>query len=714
MLYTGLIFTIIASVALVLIAIFTSLPLFIRNRKDAIGLIYFVILCVSLAVWLMANILSDIIIPHSLFWVRCSFASISVGLYSFLMFANYFPHSRHIGAAENIAHSAIAGLIVLMTFSDMFIPSVTQENGVSTVVPGSLYGLFIGYVVYALLVSISRVLRVKTLAPAYWDQARLILIGIGTASGVALLTNLILPLIFDLSNLYWLASVAILVFVDTTAYAIVKHRLFDLRGALARMVAYVSSVAVLGFALGILVVAVIDWFDLAGYNLQIAIIATTVVVAALYPLIKLFFDTVTEKIFYRKTYNVQYAINEMTTIFSRAKTLDVMASRTINQLKRFLGSDQVALAITPQLHAKDYRLFSSQKDWPDMKQLEGALNATSSRKLFAVDSYNGFDESVLLAFSNFGIGIISQLQLPTGRMGYLLFGHRRNGTAYTKRDLIFINTISDECAIAIQNLGRLNEIMMLNSGLEDKINVATEQLRASNKKLKALDKSKDEFISLTSHQLRTPLTTIKGYLSMLLDGDAGELTPQQRKLLEETFNSSQRMVHLISDFLNISRIQTGRFELELTDVNLSDVLDEEIQLLRISASPRRITLDYQKPDDFPVLQLDESKLRQVMMNFIDNAIHYSTSGSKIQISLVARQSEIEFRVKDYGIGVPKAEQHKLFVKFARATNARKQRPDGTGIGLFMAKKAVVALGGSIIFESVEGKGSTFGFVIPRK
>jgi signal transduction histidine kinase len=148
-------------------------------------------------------------------------------------------------------------------------------------------------------------------------------------------------------------------------------------------------------------------------------------------------------------------------------------------------------------------------------------------------------------------------------------------------------------------------------------------------------------------------------------------------------------------------------------VNLADVLNEEIELLKVSAASRNITLAYDKPANFPSVSLDENKIRQVMMNFIDNAIYYSPSGSSISVVLLYTDTAIEFKTIDHGIGVPKAEQHKLFAKFSRASNARQQRPDGTGIGLFMAKKAVVAHGGSIIFKSEEGKGSTFGFRLNR-
>ena len=196
---------------------------------------------------------------------------------------------------------------------------------------------------------------------------------------------------------------------------------------------------------------------------------------------------------------------------------------------------------------------------------------------------------------------------------------------------------------------------------------------------------------------------------MLLDGDAGKVTPQQRKLLEEAFNSSQRMVHIIGDFLNMSRVQTGKFQIEQSDVNLADILSEEIDQLRTSAVSRGLELAYDKPAKFPEIACDEGKIRQVMMNFIDNAIYYSPPNTTIDVTLVASPQKIEFKVIDRGIGVPKGEQHKLFAKFSRASNAKKQRPDGTGIGLFMAKKVIVALGGAIIFQSKEGQGSTFGF-----
>jgi signal transduction histidine kinase len=219
---------------------------------------------------------------------------------------------------------------------------------------------------------------------------------------------------------------------------------------------------------------------------------------------------------------------------------------------------------------------------------------------------------------------------------------------------------------------------------------------------------------MASHQLRTPLTSVKGYISMVLEEDAGKLNLTQHQLLDQAFASSQRMVYLISDFLNVSRLQTGKFTIERTPVVLSGVVQQEVKQLESTAEARNIKLECNVPSSFPVLQLDEAKIRQATMNFVDNAIFYSRPGGVIRVDLVKTAKELVLTVQDQGIGVPASEWHHLFTKFYRASNARVTRPDGTGIGLFMAKKVVVAHGGSIIFSSVENKGSTFGFRLPLK
>lgn len=265
----------------------------------------------------------------------------------------------------------------------------------------------------------------------------------------------------------------------------------------------------------------------------------------------------------------------------------------------------------------------------------------------------------------------------------------------------------------LDRLGESIGVALDNKLLFEENHHVLHQLKQSNAKLRALDEAKDDFVSMASHQLRTPLTSVKGYTSMVLEGDAGPINDQQKKLLTQSFFSSQRMVYIIADLLNVSRLRTGKFIMDKRPVNLAEVVEQELQQLQDTAASRNLTLDYKKPKKFPEVMLDETKTRQIIMNFVDNAIYYTQAGGHIDVKLIDKPHSIELRVVDNGIGVPRSEQSHLFTKFYRAGNARKARPDGTGLGLFMAKKVIVAQGGVIIFDSKEGKGSTFGFVFNK-
>ena len=265
-------------------------------------------------------------------------------------------------------------------------------------------------------------------------------------------------------------------------------------------------------------------------------------------------------------------------------------------------------------------------------------------------------------------------------------------------------------------LGRLSEavgVAIDSKLLFDENQRVLKQLQKTNDKLRALDEAKDEFISMASHQLRTPLTSVKGYVSMVIDGDAGKLSKAQRDLLGQAFTSSQRMVYLIADLLNVSRLRTGKFVIENKPTQLADVVETELSQLQEGAKVKHLELSYTKPKNFPLLMMDETKIRQVIMNFTDNALYYTPNGGHIHVNLEDKGRSIEFTVVDDGIGVPKSEQHHMFSKFYRAGNARKARPDGTGLGIFMAKKVIIAQGGAVVFKSVEGKGSTFGFTFSK-
>lgn len=338
----------------------------------------------------------------------------------------------------------------------------------------------------------------------------------------------------------------------------------------------------------------------------------------------------------------------------------------------------------------------------ELSQNQVALNAIHSGKIYITDKVDEFysrsrkKDHILEVFDSQGINslILCPLFIQTGEKGLLLFGSRTGVESVSEFKSSLAERIASSLSMAISSSELLH------------------QIRETNKKLMALDEAKDEFISMASHQLRTPLTTIKGYLSMIIEGDMGKISKEQKTVLNNAFTSSQRMVYLISDLLNVSRLNTGKFIIEKADVDLIKVVADEVASLEQHFAAKNLEYDYIHPEAMPIMQLDEGKLRQVIMNFIDNAIYYTPEGGDIEIRLDVSDKQVEFRVIDSGIGVPKAAQAKLFAKFFRADNAQKVRPDGTGLGLFLARKVVIGHGGAIIFKSKEGEGSTFGFSLP--
>ena len=202
---------------------------------------------------------------------------------------------------------------------------------------------------------------------------------------------------------------------------------------------------------------------------------------------------------------------------------------------------------------------------------------------------------------------------------------------------------------------------------------------------------------------------------MLMDEDMGELNDAQKHAIKEIESSSERMVFLVRDFLNVSRIQAGNFILTRIETNIIDLLREDIEQLQSIADDHQIKLVIKLPKDLteiPELNIDRERIGEIMANLIDNAIFYSPAGKSVEVSLSRVNNFIEFLVIDHGIGVPAKEQGELFTKFFRASNARTARPDGTGIGLFLVQKVIKEHGGTIVFHSAQGKGSTFGFRLP--
>lgn len=233
-------------------------------------------------------------------------------------------------------------------------------------------------------------------------------------------------------------------------------------------------------------------------------------------------------------------------------------------------------------------------------------------------------------------------------------------------------------------------------------------------KEKELEQKKIDFVSLAAHELRTPITAIRGYLSVFLD-EAKNLTPEQWKFIERAYSSSVRLDALVNNLLNTAHIERGIARLNLSVVNLEEIVYSIINDHNARIKEKGIKVELKKPPEpLPELQADPERMREVFTNLISNAVLYNKPNGRITISLEKLNDSIQVSVSDTGIGIPKAAQKHLFKKFFRVGEALEEESKGTGLGLYISKAVVEMHGGRIWVESELGKGTTFYFTIPIK
>lgn len=228
----------------------------------------------------------------------------------------------------------------------------------------------------------------------------------------------------------------------------------------------------------------------------------------------------------------------------------------------------------------------------------------------------------------------------------------------------------------------------------------------------AIAKSKSEFISVAAHQLRTPLSAIKWVMKILLDQDAGPITLEQKDLLTKGYESNERMIELVTDMLDVARIEEGNFGFVFHHANMDDLIQKAMDVFTVKAKEKDITFVFEKPETTYSLKVDAARIELVLQNFIDNALKYTPSGGTITIRIAEVGRYVRISITDTGIGVPKDQAVRLFTKFFRGANAVKRQTEGNGLGLFLVKNIVARHGGNVFVETEEGKGSTFSFTLP--
>jgi signal transduction histidine kinase len=271
----------------------------------------------------------------------------------------------------------------------------------------------------------------------------------------------------------------------------------------------------------------------------------------------------------------------------------------------------------------------------------------------------------------------------------------------------------DEITILSENFNSMaKNLKDLLTSLEERVEQRTRELAEAHDEAVAANKSKSEFVSVVSHELKLPMTSIKGYSDLMLSGATGQLNENQVNFLNTIRNNVNRMATLVSDLADISRIESGNLRLEPREVPVWDVIDEVVTLTRTQVTQKNQTVAVNIPDELPKAWCDRNRLAQILTNLVSNANKYTQEGGAIIVHATRQDDMIQIKVEDNGLGMTPEDQQKLFSKFFRSADDKVREAPGTGLGLSITKNLIELQGGKIWFESEFRKGTSFYFTVP--
>lgn len=439
---------------------------------------------------------------------------------------------------------------------------------------------------------------------------------------------------------------------------------------------------------------------------------------------------------------------ELSSTLSLEKVLNLL----VRHAQRLCGADLAFLAYrdreapTAKVTARSGAKGTSIRDW-SIRPGQGrtgrvlATNRSSAEPNPSVredpDEARVFEEEGVCAL------LLVPIRLQQACVGVLGVG-RRLQVAFGKETEETLQRLADQAAVGVANALAYREIETLNLSLEAKVAERTRELseansalKASHNKLKELDRLKSDFVSNVSHELRTPLTAIRMSVDNLLDGVTGEISPTLQRYLTRVKGNTERLVRLITDLLDLSRIEAGRLELHRTIISLGDIIQEVVESLRPMAVAKELELAVVLTNG-PLLALaDRDKLQQILINLMGNAVKFTPSGGRVKVTARSGDSRsgasvesserihqptrspihretgwAEITVEDTGAGIPADELTAIFDKFHQVQRNGQQKAPGTGLGLAIAKSLIELHGGRISVESQVGRGSRFIFTLP--
>lgn len=713
-----LIVTIFSAVASLLLALFVLL----RNRASGTN-VYFGILVIFLGLYTVFNHLA-LNAPTSdevFIWAKMIlFASIPAGPL-FYSFVKVFPDSTFVFNKKLqvlILFWTIANLV--LAHSNLIFASVSIDDGSLQITPGLLVPSFVLLQFTGIIGgAITLIKKYKKAKGKLKLQLQYITFGILTSFGLTLLATVVFPIIFQQTFLLVISPLFLLFGEVMIAFTIVRHKLFDIRLALARAVSFtlLTLVLVLVYTSILFLFSRSLFEDVVG---SAAIFALTglnmIMVFAFQPMNRLF-TRVTDRVFYKDRYNAPKLLRDLADIMASTIDLEEMLKKLLQVLMREMKVSKSAFILFEdgKIYQTSVRGYLKKPEF-DSSEIEKLMTKKQVRIYESLD-----DERCKTIYDKYNFSLAVRLATDENELGILAFGQKLSGEVYSQADMQLISILAPQIAVAVENSKSYEEIKRFNITLKEEVNDATQNLKKANDKLKELDKLKDEFISITSHELRTPMTAIKSYLWMVMAGKGGKTTAKQRYYLERSFTATERLIKLVNDMLNISRIEAGRIVLEVSKFSMLEVARIVQDEVKHRADELDLTVNIEtqgdeQSDSFLVVG-DESKVIEVLINLVGNSLKFTPAKGTITINIFREAGFVVTEVVDTGTGIDPNKITNLFQKFGMIKDSyqtNQEAANGAGLGLFICKSIIKMHKGEIWAKSEGlGHGSTFGFSLMR-
>lgn len=710
-------------VTAVIFNILISLFVYIRNPRSATHIIYF-FLGIVISVWLSIHFLSARPFSNetNLILIRVSIMFAALMEMLFLLLALTLPSNKfHFNKVFILGLTILTSVVMSVAVSPFAFISVAIVNNFPNPQPGPGIAIF-GIFVLLLIISSASVLyqRSRKVIGTARKQLRYLMLGILLMNGLMIFTVLLPVNLLHDNRFVTLAPFYTLLFLSVTAYTIIRHKLMDLRLVVARTVAYVLLLTVLGLIYVGLIFGVTNFLLPQGktsINLLIYSVLALLIAVTAQPLREVT-NRATQKIFFKNDYDEGALLARLTKILATKIDLQEVSSLTLRELITTTGITDGSYFIFHNdketqfiFEGMSYEKINSlnQKYNPSVKEWFSKLR----NSIFFADEEN---ENIKQLMTELEIEAIIPLLVGESFQGLLLLGGKKTGEIYSDKDVNLLKIFGPEVSVAIENSKAYEEIKRFNVTLKQEVDRQTKDLQIANERLQDLDKLKDEFVSLASHELRTPMTIIKSYVWMLLNRKADMPPEKEKTYLERAYESTQRLINLVNDMLNVSRIESGRLKLEKKDLDLVGHIERIVGELSPRAKQLNLSLNLIKPQ-VPMKHIlaDQDRIEQILINLIGNSFKFTPPGGRIDVSITPQDSSILVSIKDNGKGMDNMQMSALFQKFATmgGNYLTKENIQGTGLGLYISKSLVELHGGKISASSDgPGKGSTFSFTLP--